>query len=101
MHSFRITPLRLAAALGVGSLALAGVAQAAGLTVLSKQLFASTQTLTTGTCNQTFTTADDTYVQQASPASTAGGTAGTLNRRRRRLAEQRIHPLRHQRLRLA
>src|SRR5581483_8951004 len=78
MHSFRITPLRLAAALGVGSLALAGVAQAAGLTVLSKQLFASTQTLTTGTCNQTYTTADDTYVQQASPTSTAGGTAGTL-----------------------
>lgn len=78
MRRLRITPLRLAAAVGVASFACTGVAYAAGFTVLSKQLFASTQTLTTGTCNQTFATADDTYVQQASPTSVAGGTAGTL-----------------------
>jgi hypothetical protein len=78
MRSLRITPLRLAAALGVASLACTGVAYAAGFTVLSNKLFASTQTLTTGTCNQNYTTGDDTFVQQASPTSTAGGTAGTL-----------------------
>lgn len=78
MHSSRITPLRLAAALGVGSLAFSGVAHAAGFTLLSSKLFASTQALTTGTCNQTYTTADDTYVQQAIPTSTAGGSAPTL-----------------------
>src|SRR5262249_37925010 len=37
------------------------------------------QTLTKGTCNQTSTTADDTYVQQALPNSTAGGSDTTLS----------------------
>ena len=42
------------------------------------RLHAWNQALTKGTCNQTSATADDTYVQQASPTSTAGGTATTL-----------------------
>jgi hypothetical protein len=78
MHHFRITPLRLAAAVVVGSFAFAGVGYAASLGLLSKQLFVWNQTLTKGTCNQTSTTAYDTYVQQASPNSTSGGTATTL-----------------------
>jgi hypothetical protein len=55
-----------------------GVAYAASLGLSSNQLHAWSQTLTKGTCNQTSTTADDTYVQQALPTSTAGGTATTL-----------------------
>ena len=60
------------------SLAFTGVGYAASLGLGSNQLHAWSQTLTKGTCNQTSTTADDTYVQQASPNSTAGGTATTL-----------------------
>ena len=51
---------------------------AASLGLGSNQLHAWSQTLTKGTCNQTSATADDTYVQQALPNSTAGGTATTL-----------------------
>jgi hypothetical protein len=72
-------PLRLAAAIGIGSLACVGVVYAASLGLSSNKLFAWGQTLTKGTCNQTSTTADDTYVQQASPTSTAGATATTLS----------------------
>jgi hypothetical protein len=78
MRRFRITPLRLVAAILVGSLACTGVGYAASLGLGSNKLFAWSQTLTKGTCNQTSTTADDTYVQQALPTSTAGGTATTL-----------------------
>jgi len=78
MRRFRITPLRLVAAMLVGSLACTGVGYAASLGLGSNKLFAWSQTLTKGTCNQTSTTADDTYVQQALPTSTAGGTATTL-----------------------
>jgi len=78
MRRFRITPVRLASAIAVGSLACAGVAYAASLGLASNKLHAWSQTLTKGTCNQTSTTADDTYVQQALPTSTAGGTATTL-----------------------
>jgi len=78
MHHFRITPFRLAAAVAIGSLACTGVAYAASLGLGSNKLFAWSQSLTKGTCNQTSTTADDTYVQQALPTSTAGGTATTL-----------------------
>jgi hypothetical protein len=73
-----ITPLRLSVALSAGILASAGVAYAASLGLATKKLYAWSQTLTKGTCNQTSTTADDTYVQQALPTSTAGGTATTL-----------------------
>jgi hypothetical protein len=79
MKRFRITRLRLLVAVAVGLLASVGVAYAASLGLVSNKLFAWSQTLTKGTCNQTSTTADDTYVQQASPTSTAGGTATTLS----------------------
>jgi len=79
MRRFQITPLHLAVAILVGLPASAGVAYAASLGIGSNKLFAWSQTLTKGTCNQTSTTADDTYVQQGSPASTAGGTATTLS----------------------
>ena len=78
MRRFRLTPLRLVAVVFVAVPASAGVAYAASLGLGSKQLHAWSQTLTKGTCNQTSTTADDTYVQQALPNSTAGGTATTL-----------------------
>lgn len=78
MRRLRITRLRLVAAVAAGLLASVGVAYAASLGLTSNKLFAWGQTLTKGTCNQTSTTADDTYVQQASPTSTAGGTATTL-----------------------
>jgi hypothetical protein len=76
---FRIVkPSRLVAATLIGSLSFASVAYAASLGLGSKKLHVWSQTLTKGTCNQTSTTADDTYVQQALPTSTAGGTATTL-----------------------
>ena len=78
MRRFRITPLRLAAAIMIGCGLSVGVAYAASLGLSSNQLHVWNQNLTKGTCNQTSTTADDTYVQQALPTSTAGGTATTL-----------------------
>src|SRR5919201_678611 len=76
---FRIVkPSRLVVATLVGLLSFASVAYAASLGLGSKELHVWSQTLTKGTSNQTSTTADDTYVQQASPTSTAGGTATTL-----------------------
>jgi hypothetical protein len=78
MRPRKITLLRLTALVVVGVLASAGVAYAAGLGLSSKKLHAWSQTLTKGTCNQTYSTADDTYVQQASPNSVAGGTDTTL-----------------------
>jgi hypothetical protein len=78
MRRFHITPLRLAAAAAIGTLSFGGVAYAASLGLSTNKLFAWSQTLTKGTCNQTSTTADDTYVQQLLPTSTAGGTATTL-----------------------
>src|SRR5689334_723059 len=78
MRRRRISSLRLVALIVLGSLSCGGVAYAASLGLGSKQLHAWSQTLTKGTCNQTSTTADDTYVQQALPASTVGGTATTL-----------------------
>ncbi len=78
MRSFRITPLHIAVGVLLGSLAFAGVGYAASVGLSSKSLHVWTQTLTKATCNQTSTTADDTYVQQASPNSTAGAAATTL-----------------------
>jgi hypothetical protein len=77
MRRFRITPFRLVVAVFVGSLACTGVAYAASLGLGSNKLFAWSQTLTKGTCNQTYTTEDDTYVDQNSPASNFG-SATTL-----------------------
>jgi hypothetical protein len=78
MRHFRITPLRLVAGILLGSLSVAGAAYAGSIGLSSKSLHAWTQSLTKATCNQTSTTADDTFVQQASPTSTTGGTATTL-----------------------
>jgi hypothetical protein len=78
MNRFRITKLRLAAAIVVGSLACTGVAYAATLGIGSQQLYAWSQTLTKANCNQTSTTEDDTYVQQNAPASVTGSSATTL-----------------------
>ncbi|HEX4323231.1 MAG TPA: DNRLRE domain-containing protein [Gaiellaceae bacterium] len=78
MRRFRLTPLRLAAAIVLGSLSFAGVGYAASLGLGTKKIFAWSQTLTKGSCNQTSTTADDTFVQQANPTSTTGSSATTL-----------------------
>jgi hypothetical protein len=72
MRRFRPTRLRLAAAIVVGSLAVVGVADAASLGLGSGSLFVWSQTLTKGTCNQTSTTADDTYVDETLPTSNFG-----------------------------
>jgi hypothetical protein len=78
MKRLRLPRLRIVVALVVAMTASISVAHAAGLGLGSNKLFAWSQTLTKGTCNQTSTTADDTYVQQALPTSTAGATATTL-----------------------
>jgi len=78
MRRFRLSPLNLVVALLIGSLSFAGVGYAASLGLVSKKLHVWSQTLTKGTCNQTSTTAADTYVRQANPNSVAGGTATTL-----------------------
>jgi hypothetical protein len=74
----RLTPIsrRLCIATVVAAATSIGVAYAASLALSSNQLHVWSQTLTKGTCNPS--TGDDTYVQQASPTSTAGGTASTL-----------------------
>src|SRR3954452_16206377 len=78
MRRYRPTRVRLVASILGRSLAFASVGYAASLGLASKQLHAWRQTLIKGTCKQTSTTADETYVQQALPTSTAGGTATTL-----------------------
>jgi hypothetical protein len=78
MHRPRLTTLHLAAAIVLVSFAFTGAAYAASIGLGSAKLFVWSQTLTKGTCNQASTTADDTYVQQALPTSTAGGAATTL-----------------------
>jgi hypothetical protein len=79
MRFLSLKLLRLPVAVFVAILASAGVAYAASLGLSSNQLLAWSQTLTKGTCNQTWTTADDTYVQQANPTSVTGGTSTTLS----------------------
>lgn len=78
MRRPKITLPRIAIATVVAAGTSIGVAHAASLGLSSKQLHAWNQTLTKGTCNQTSTTADDTYVQQAAPTSTSGGTDTNL-----------------------
>ena len=74
----RHTLLRLTVAVVVLMSSSVGVGYAASLGLSSKKLHAWSQTLTKGTCDQTSATADDTYVQQANPTSTAGGTDTNL-----------------------
>ncbi|MFL5960532.1 MAG: DNRLRE domain-containing protein [Gaiellaceae bacterium] len=78
MGRLRLTRRRLVVAVATLAFSSGSVAYAASLGLASNKLHAWSQTLTKGTCNQTSTTADDTYVQQASPNSTSGGTATTL-----------------------
>lgn len=72
MRRFRLTPLRLAAAVLVGVVACTGVAYAATLGVSSGKLFAWGQPLTKASCNQTASTGDTTYVQQQHATSNVG-----------------------------
>jgi hypothetical protein len=74
MRRFRLTPLRLAAAIVLGSLCFTGVAYAASLGLGSNKLSVWSKALTKGTCNQNFMTADDTYVDQSSPSTTFGSS---------------------------
>lgn len=78
MRRATIISRRFAIAIVVATGASVGVGYAASLGLGSNQLHAWSQNLTKGTCNQTSATADDTYVQQALPNSTAGGAATTL-----------------------
>ena len=78
MRRLMLLSRRLGIAILVATVASIGVGYAASLGLGSNQLHAWRQTLTKGTCNQTSTTADDTYVQQASPTSTSGGTDTNL-----------------------
>jgi hypothetical protein len=78
MRRLRHISRHLAVATVVATGTSVGVGYAASLGLGSNQLHAWSQSLTKGTCNQTSTTADDTYVQQALPNSTTGGTATTL-----------------------
>lgn len=78
MRRFTLLSRRLGIAILAATVASIGVGYAASLGLGSNQLHAWRQTLTKGTCNQTWTTADDTYVQQASPTSTSGGTDTNL-----------------------
>src|SRR6202012_5666335 len=57
----------------------AGVAYAASLGMTSNKLHAWSQTLTKGTCNQTYTTADDTFVQGGPMGNMPQGSATTLS----------------------
>jgi hypothetical protein len=78
MPRLRNIPLLLVVAILLAASACVGVAYAASLGLSSGELHVWSQKLTKGTCNQTSATATDTYVQQASPTSTTGGTAATL-----------------------
>ncbi|HLX31424.1 MAG TPA: DNRLRE domain-containing protein [Gaiellaceae bacterium] len=73
MRRFRLTPLRLAAAVVAGSVACTGVAYAASLGIASSGLYAWSQALTKGSCNQTSTTESDTFVQQSNGTKTNAG----------------------------
>src|SRR5574337_2236416 len=80
MRRLVIIPSRIAivVAIAVAVGTSIGVAHAASLGLSSNQLHAWSQTLTKGMCNQTSAIVDDTYVQQAAPTSTSGGTDTNL-----------------------
>jgi hypothetical protein len=78
MRRLRLTPLRLVAAVLLGSLACTGVAYAASLGTSSSKLHAWSQSLTKATCSLDSTAEDDTYVQQSKPTTTAA-TSTTLS----------------------
>ncbi len=69
MRRFRITPLRLVAAMLIGSLSFASVAYAASLGISSKKLHAWSQTLAKGTCTPT---ESDAEIDASSPNTNFG-----------------------------
>lgn len=77
MRRFRLTPLRLAAAVLLGVVGCSSVAFAASLGVSSNKLYAWSQTLTKATCATASMPAYDTYVDQ-SAQSANNGSATTL-----------------------
>ena len=72
MRRFRTSRLRLVVATLIGSLCFTGVAYAASLGLSSTKLHAWTQTLTKGSCNQGYATADDTFASKLSPGTVYG-----------------------------
>jgi hypothetical protein len=78
MRRFTVIFPRLAIAIVVATGASIGIGYTASFGLSSNQLHVWSQTLTKGTCNQTSATADDTYVQQAAPTNTSGGTDANL-----------------------
>jgi hypothetical protein len=77
MRRLTIIPRHFAIAIVVAAVTSIGIGYAASFGLSSNQLHVWSQTLTKGTCNQS-TSADDTYVQQAFPTSTAGATDTNL-----------------------
>jgi hypothetical protein len=69
MRCFRVTPLRLAFAILIGSLAFAGAGYAASVGLSSQKLHVWTQTLTKGTCNPT---ESDAEIDQGNPNTNLG-----------------------------
>lgn len=72
MRRFPITPLRLAAAILVGSLSFAGVGYAASVGLSSQKLHVWTQTLAKGTCTPT---ESDAEIDQGDPNTNLGNQA--------------------------
>ena len=72
MRRVRITPLRLAAVILLGSLSFVGVGHAASLGLSSKQLHAWSQTLTRGSCSPA---ESDAEIDASSPNTNFGNRA--------------------------
>jgi hypothetical protein len=73
MRRFRITPLRLAAVILLGSLSFVGVGYAASLGLTSNQLIAWSQTVTRGSCSPA---ESDAEIDASSPNTNFGNRAG-------------------------
>lgn len=69
MRACRVTPLRLAAAILLGSLSCAGVGYAASIGLSSKKLYSWSQTLSKGTCAPT---ESDAVIDQSNPNTNFG-----------------------------
>lgn len=72
MRRFPVTPLRLAAAILIGSLGFAGVGYAASVGLSSQKLHVWTQTLTKGTCTPA---ESDAEIVSANPNANSGNQA--------------------------
>jgi hypothetical protein len=72
MRRFRLTPLRIAALILLGSLSFVGVGYAASLGLTSKQLHAWSQTVTRGSCNPA---ESDAEIDASNPNTNFGNQA--------------------------